>query len=307
VARTILFAFWGRRDNVEIQLPFIRRILAENPEVEFHGWDLCRDPADSKYLRTIEGDRITIQTAFYGPPASRGQVRVWRHYTASHYRDCTFVKIDDDCLFIETSKFGDFVQSVNDNPNSVVSALTINNGASTPHIPALWDIFQQLDIPLLDVHLSAEYAQRCHEWFHTHWQTLTDQPTQLIPSQTWLSINFIGYRWAMGQKIATLLGTRSPSDIADRTFPRRNANGRIVGHRVGDEGAVNMFPRLINTGMAVAHFTFGPQHFTDDVAAELRAGYAEVARQYLGANGFGVESNVLAKAARTVLPTPIRA
>jgi hypothetical protein len=261
---TILYAFWGRRENVELQMPYIRRILEENPDVEFHGWDLSRNPDDSKYLRSITGDRITVQTPFYGPLPSRGQVKVWRHYTAPQYQETHFVKIDDDLVFIDTERFNNFVQGSKNNPAKVVSALTINHGASTPHIPELWDAYTTLDIPLLDVHLSAEYAEICHRWFHTNWQNLITQPDTHVPSETWVSINCIAYTWEMGRTIAALLGTRSPTMIADREFPRINARGRMSGHKVGDEGAVNMQPILIDTGMVAGHFTFGPQEFTTD-------------------------------------------
>lgn len=287
---TIMFAFWGRRANVELQLPFIRRILAENPGVKFHGWDLCRDPADSKYLRTIEGDRITVETAFSQLPPSRGQVRVWQHYTSAHYRDCTFVKLDDDDVFLEAGSFKAFVRAAQRHPSSVISALTINNGGSTRHIPELWEMFRSLDIPLLDVHLSAEYAEQCHRWFHQNWETLTGQPTKLVAADTWVSINCIAYTWSMGRDITRLLGTRSPDTIADRTFPRRNANGRMSGHKVGDEGAVNMFPILIHKGFVCGHLNFGPQVKSDqhpdgmpsELLTELRKLYADIGQQYLG-------------------------
>lgn len=279
--KTILYAFWGRRENVELQLPYIRRILDENPDVEFHGWDLARDPADSKYLRSIRGERIIVQTAFYGPLPSRGQTKVWRHYAGPQYRGTHFVKIDDDVIFLDTNRFKTFLKHSKSNPGKVLSALTINHGASTPLIPELWEAYETLNIPLLDVHLSADYAELCHRWFHTNWQTLLNQPTKTVPSKTWVSINCIAYTYEMGHTIASLIGTRSPNMIADREFPRLNAHGRLSGHRVGDEGAVNMQPVLIDTGMVAGHFTFGPQHFTPDVERELRKLYADITTQYL--------------------------
>lgn len=281
--RVIMYAFWGRKANVELQMPYIHRILQEHPEVEFHGWDLARDPKDSAYLRTLKGERITIQTAFYGPVASKGQERVWKHYARPEYQDAVFVKIDDDVVFIETASFGGFVQSAVDNPQHVISALTINNGASTSLLPKVWDMFETLDIPLLDVHLSAEYAENSHRWFFDNWRHLIDQPNTLTPVQTWVSINCIAYRWNLGRQIAALLGTRPPIMIADREYPRRNPDGRIVRHRVGDEGAVNMFPRYIHQGFVVGHLYFGPQarHMDDALLTELRKHYADVATQYL--------------------------
>lgn len=295
----ILYTFAGRRPNMELLEPYVRRILDENPNVRWDVWDLCRDPQDSKYLRTITGDRITVQRAFANRTPSVGQVRVWQYYTAPKFREVMFVKTDDDLPFIETSAFGSLVEAAEQNPGSVVSALTINHGSSTPHIPDLNNMFGTLGIPLLDVHLSGQYAENCHRWFHMNWKTLINQPATLVPADTWTSINYISFDFKTGRRIAGLLGTKSPNWIMDREFPRFNARGRLSGHRVGDEGAVNMLPVLIHQGCVAGHLTFGPQvqspDFPDGMApellTELRKLYADVARQYLGDNAFRVESN----------------
>ncbi len=270
-----MFAFWGRRANVELQLPFIRRILEEHPEVEFHGWDLARDIRDSRYLRTIKGERITIQTAFYGPIASRGQTLVWKHYAQPQYRDCVFVKLDDDDVFLETGAFDSFINAARNRPDSVISATVINNGACTRLIPDIWDMFQALDIPLLDVHLSAEYAEKSHRWFFDNWQTITGQPMALTPCEDWLSINCLAYTYQVGVEIAALLGQRSPRHIAGRDFTPRN--------RIGDEGAANMLPRYIHRGFVCGHLNFGPQirDMDDALYTELRKQYADIGLQYL--------------------------
>ena len=272
--RTIFYVFAGRQPNIEVALPFYRRILETGAEV--HIWDLARDPKDSEYLRSITG--VEVRTQFYQGDgrASRGQNRVWKHYTRPEYSDCVFVKVDDDVLFLETEAFDSFVQAAVDNPNHVISALTINNGASTSFLPDIQAGFEELDIPLLDVHLSPEYAELCHRWFFQNWRTITGKPAVLTPVETWLSINCIAYTYEMGRKIAIRIGTRSPRDIADRHFdPYRT--------RVGDEGAANMQPRMIHEGFVAGHLNFGPQQkaMPDDLLNELRKLYADVAKQYL--------------------------
>lgn len=294
--KTIVYAFWGRRENIELQLPFIHRILDENPDVEFQGWDLARDPEDSKYIRSLPiRDRFCIRTDYYqgNGKASRGQCQVWSRYAKSHYRDHTFLKLDDDVSFMETLGIPGLIQSAVDNPDAVISALTVNNGCSTRHIPAVWDIYESLKptlsedptpfpelAKLLAVHRSAEYADRCHRWFHANWRTLTNQPPQLIPTEDWLSINAIAYTYQVGKRIATRIGQPSPEPvIAGR--PSR---------RLGDEGSANRQPRYIYTGMVAGHLTFSPQvqsernpdGMSDALLTELRKMYSDVARQYLG-------------------------
>lgn len=263
--RVIMFVFGGRRTNIQLALPYYKQILADNPDVDIHLWDLCRDPADSRYLRTITGtDRLTVRTEFYDGTgrATRGQNRVWNHYAGPEYRGTVFVKCDDDVVFYDTARFPQFVKSITD--DVVTSALIINNGASSQHIPDLRDLHQHLDIDLLDVHRSAEFAEHSHRWFFRNAETLINQPAELIPTDDWLSINTIGYTWTTGCTIAGLIGVRPPREIAGRRFAPRG--------RVGDEGAVNMLERSINTGFTVAHFGFGPQQFTPHTETELRTG-----------------------------------
>lgn len=281
--RTILFVFAGRQPNLEIQLPFLQRILDEHPDVEVHLWDLCRTKEDSRYLRTLHGERIQVRTDFRIQGQGAGINNVWAHYTEPEYQDCMFVKLDDDDLFIETGAFDSFVQAAVNNPGSVISALTINNGASTPLLPEVWAGFKQLGIPLLDVHLSAEYAELSHRWFFNNWQRIINRPAKLTPADTWVSINCLAYTYEVGCKISAQIGQQSPPVIADREFPRRNARGRMSGHYVGDEGAANMLKILIHEGMTVGHFSFGPQDrlMDDSLQTELRKNYADISRQYL--------------------------
>jgi hypothetical protein len=283
-----MFAFWGRQGNVELQLPFIQRILAENPDVEFHGWDLCRDRQDSRFLRTVRGDRIQVRTQFYSNDgrASRGQVKVWNHYTDPTYRDTIFVKLDDDDVFLETDGFRSFVEAARDNPGHVISGLTVNNGASTPHIPDILAGYQTLlsadeneatlgkPLELLDVHLSAEFAEMCHRWFHTNWPSLVDGEG-LIPTEDWTSINAIAVSWPVLHCISALIGRVAPTEIAGRFFTPQN--------RIGDEGAANMLPRLICRDFVVGHLNFGPQirQMDDALFTELRKMYADISAQYL--------------------------
>lgn len=273
--RNVMFVFAGRRPNIEIALPFYRRILADNPDTELHIWDLARTREDSQYLRTIEGERIWVRTEFAGPNPWRSFNKVWLHYSHSQYADTVFTKLDDDDLFLEVDDYHGFIRAAVDHPDAVVSALTINNGACTPLIPEVWSEFEKLGIPLLDVHLSGAYAEMSHRWFFDHWQDLCRVAPVLIPTEDWLSINCLAMSYPVLRRISRLNGTVPPAEIAGRTFTRRN--------RVGDEGAANMLPRLIYTGMVCGHLTFGPQEkrMPRGLLDEMRKHYSDVAAQYL--------------------------
>lgn len=269
-----MFVFAGRQPNIELALPFYQRLLTENPNLQIDLWDLARDKNDSRYLRTLSADRLNIRTEYAGNPSPwRLFNQVWGHYTQLDYQDHLFVKADDDCVFYETDRFKQFIDAADTHRDTVISALTINNGATTPHVPALNAGFKKLGIPLLDVHLSEPYADMCHTHMIDNWQTLVNRRPKLIPTEDWLSINCIAYDWNTGRHITQHLGRRSPSHIAGRDFKH--------GARVGDEGAVNMQRRAIYKGFTVAHLTFGPQNPSDEHLDKWRQGYAAIGRKYL--------------------------
>ena len=272
---TIFFMFAGRRGNLEVNLPLIRRILDNHPNVEFHLWDLARVSSDSEYINSISGERIVPCTMYSGRAAHRNLNRVWEHYTQPRFAEYRFVKIDDDVVFLETERFGNFLDAIEINPEIVVSANTVNNGACTSLTAELWRGFTNLNIPLLDVHESNAYAVMAHEYFLKHWSDLLEQPVNLFETKDWLSINLIGMHWPMLCKISARIGSRSPREIAGRFWQPSN--------RVGDEGAVNMLPRALMQGFTVSHLGFGPQKLTDQQEDDWRVRYAEVAEKYLEA------------------------
>lgn len=293
----VLFMFAGRRGNIEVNLPLIRRILDENPLVQFDIWNLARDRADGEFLKTIAGDRIRVIHTY--APGTRRMYKVWQHYAQRQYRDHLFVKIDDDVVFIQTEKFGEFVDAIEANPDRILSAEVVNNGACTPFMPDLWQSFLALDIPLLDVHESNMYAQVCHNFMHDRWRDLVSRPTSIADIETWLSINFIGLDWPMLVKLAAQIGQRSPAQIADREWGPRA--------RIGDEGAANMFPRAVMAGFTVGHLGFGPQELADVQEGKWRADYAQIGREYLTGvafrNALDLDPNVRAWAGTALRQT----
>ena len=284
--KTIIFTFAGRRENMELQIPFMTRILVKNPDVVWHIWNLTGTDEDNEFLRSLGNDdfphvagQVKIFHSFHsGHMSWRRFNDVWRHYRSQQYKDYQFVKVDDDVVFIETDGFAGFAEAVRTNPDSVVSAMVINNGACTPLIPDLQaTAFEPLDIPLLDVHLHGAFALLSHEWFLGQWQDVVDGGDELLETTDWLSINFIGMSYRMLHRITSAIGKRQTGPIAGRDFP----NGRI-----GDEGAANIFPRLVYRGLVAGHLTFGPQvegpyQLTPDDWNHLRQWYAKAAAEYL--------------------------
>lgn len=268
-SRIIIFVFAGRKPNLELQLPFIRRILEENPNTEYDVWNLARDNGDSKYLQTIQGERITIRNEYR--KHSPGYAQVYNHYTDPQYKGCIFVKLDDDIIFLQTERFPNFVHAIQTHRRAIISANVINNGACTPLEPNLYEKFQRIGVPLLDAHTSTGFAGVAHNYFFNHHTELLAQDINLTPTENWLSINAIGYTWLTGCKIAKLVGTKcEPQDVAGRHL-----------HWLGDEGTANTFPRIIMQGFLACHLTFGPQNLTTTQLMPWRNRYAEIGAEYL--------------------------
>lgn len=275
---TIMFEFAGRRANMELQRPFFERILADRPDVELHVWNLAKDPDDAEYIKDYDEDhpRIIVHNEFYGKDPWTRFNDVYRHYAQPKYKACRFVKLDDDVVFLETREFGSFIDAIDQNPQAVMSANVINNGACMHLDPLLFGRFKSLHIPLLDVHKYPQFAEMSHEYFFEHWRELTNQEPRWTPTTDWLSINLIGYDYGMAREFASLLDTPHPRVVAGRSFRGRD--------RVGDEGMVNMLPRIVVQGFTAAHLTFGPQERkAPDMWPGLRKRYAEVGREYLDA------------------------
>jgi hypothetical protein len=267
----VLFIFAGREANMRLQMPFLRRIVEQNPNVQVDIWNLARLPEDAEYLQTLGGERISVRNEFYRD--ADGWNAVWRYYAHPRFEQHLFVKIDDDVVFIETDRFAELVEAAKAHPGAVTSAQVVNNGACTRTHRGLWSTFARLDLPLLDVHLSNAYAQRIHEYFFSSWDAMVHQPVELVPSGDWLSINLIAMDHSSVAFIAKTVGTPSPAHIAGRDWQ--------PGTICGDEGAANMLPRYILTGMVAGHLTFGPQYVTTEQGEAWRAVYESIGTRYL--------------------------
>ncbi|MEB3244406.1 MAG: hypothetical protein VKJ06_00255, partial [Vampirovibrionales bacterium] len=63
----ILFCFAGRQSYLELQLPYIIKLLEQYPNIEYHLWNFSRNENDHLYLQTLKEkhDRIILFNEFY--------------------------------------------------------------------------------------------------------------------------------------------------------------------------------------------------------------------------------------------------
>lgn len=287
--RVILFVFAGRQPNLELQLPFVRRILEEHPNVEYHVWNFARNDSDRAFIKTIEGERITVwngsgRDGFASPiPTSVAGAKqfgagehnaAYRNYSRPEFKDSLFVKVDDDIVFMETARFGKFVEAIDAHRGASLVANIVNNGACTPVNLGLWRGYKKLKMPLLDIHMSNAYTEMCHTYMFEHHDQLLDKPIELVPSEDWLSINAVGYDWSFLRHVLKTIGTSHPAHLAGRPMAG-------WGRCFGDEGVFQTLPRYIVKGFTAAHLTYGPQNPTDEQYARWRANYRQLGQDYL--------------------------
>lgn len=283
----------------------VRRILQENPNVEYHVWNFARNDADRAYVKTIEGERITVfngtgeglRTSIGGlvidangfespiPTAVEGAKQfgagehnaAYKHYSDPSFKDHLFMKVDDDIVFLETARFSQFIKAIDTHRDSVCIANIINNGAATPVTPAIWDAFQKMKLPLLDIHLSNDFADMVHTYMFEHHDEILNQPVELIPTEDWTSINCVGYAWPTLAHVRKTIGQPQPSYLAGRPM-------HGWGRTFGDEGVFQTLPRIIVKGFTAAHLTFGPQDKDQKQLTAWRKKYRKLGEDYLGSD-----------------------
>lgn len=289
MTNVIIFTFAGRKPNLDLQIPMVKKILADHPNAQWHLWNLARNDADREFVKSIEGERITVfngtgRDGFASPaPTNEPGAKqfganehnaAYRRYSQKDYANHLFMKIDDDIVFLETARFGKFVEALDAHRGSCLIANIINNGACTPITPGIWEGFQKLNLPLLDIHMSGKFADMVHNYFFDHTSEMLNQPLELIPTEDWTSINAVGYDWQTLCKVIGTIGKPQPAYLAGRPM-------HGWGLRFGDEGVFQTIPRIIVKGFTAAHLTFGPQNPTKAHLERWYEGYRQLGEQYL--------------------------
>lgn len=294
--KIVLFMFAGRKANMEIQKPYLNRLLDEWPQLEIHLWDLTRDPEDARYLRWLkntQGDRVKVLDHLHPghpircikPPGRprRGWPRCqcmkckppyeepYKWYASQGENEAIYVKVDDDVLFLETDNFAHLIEPLNDNPNRIYSANVVNNVVCAKHDPVIngyianrLALGDPLD-PANDrrwwaTHTDPKFAVESHEFFlRTRTMMLGLNPMYVRPRPgEAMSINCIAFTHLTMRRLAAMMDDR-----------------------LGDEGAVDRLLPWIATSFHAAHLSFGPQEMKMDLT-EYRQKYNDLAGLYLG-------------------------
>lgn len=296
--KIVVFTFAGRQENMEVQAPFLRRLLDTYPGLTVEHWDLTRNDDDHAYVQSLHDPdgRVIVRSDFWPghndwPVGCRKRIKRARKcgckdcrpapfekpyawYAERGEPETVYTKLDDDVLFIETERYGDVLATLDDHPNAVVSANVVNNVVSAKHSPVLRERVEARFSPVTQydwfmLHTLPEFAQVCHDWFLDDWRPWTAPSprnvVRVLPGER-VSINCISFTHETLVRMAA-------------------AMSQLAFRKIGDEGTVgtNFLPRIVRS-FTVAHLQFGPQRvgLPESVWDDYRAKYAEVGREYLG-------------------------
>jgi hypothetical protein len=232
----ILIVFAGREYCMELQIPYIIKILEKYPTSEYHIWNFARNEFDNEYLNSLPNihERIKIFNDHYEGPnevtkcikkpntlcnCSKCRVGKWiepyKYYSNPSFKEKIFIKLDDDIVYIDLNGFNDYLLSIYNNPNHVISANVINNGTCALYDPIINKYVSQYihtinEWPSLCTNL--EFLSISHDLFFSNQYTKEDK---LIPNkQKKLSINTIGFNYNMIYKMSNIFH-KSPNASSD--------------------------------------------------------------------------------------------
>ena len=127
--------FAGRRANLEIQFRYIDRLLDMGLIHEVHLWDFTRNAEDAAYLKKIG----KYQVFHVDNKDSWGEYYSYYGKTFKAFKtDCVVIKADDDIVYLDVDKFGDFIKHVKstefkDGGSLYAFPSIVNNGVTSHH------------------------------------------------------------------------------------------------------------------------------------------------------------------------------
>lgn len=305
--RLIIFQFAGRQANMEVQQPYLDQILRMHPDAELHLWDLTRDPADQRYLATLDGThegRVRVLSHLHtghpidclypnGYPGGiehrpRGwrpckclthkppYEEPWRYYAKDpegEYADTVFVKIDDDVLFLETDNFSHLVSPLTEYPARIISANVINNVVCAKYAN---DDMVAHYMAKFGVGDPLQHASDRGWWeLHTNPEFASYSHARFISEfeRDWRP------EW-----VRTRPGELVSINCVAMTHRTLQRVAGMMSVRLGDEGAVDRCLPWIALSFRAAHLAFGPQEraMGSTLLDQIRSEYTALRKEYLG-------------------------
>lgn len=143
----VVLVFAGREDRMSILMKYIDVLMQKGLVHEVHLWDFERTDSDRRY---VHGLKDASHLVLGSDGVQKRWIEPYRYYAQDgaftplcagwNKHDFVLVKADDDIVFIDTSKFGNFVDYVAKHPELfIVHANVVNNGVAAhyqyQHLP----------------------------------------------------------------------------------------------------------------------------------------------------------------------------
>ena len=290
--KIIIFCFAGRKKYLDIQLDYILNLLQKNPNIEYHLWNFSRNNDDNMYLQGLvhlhnqiklfnhlyEGDNPnTICNKRVGVICSCTKCRVgkwtepYKYYSNLYYENTIFIKLDDDVIFISIDKINHYIETINKNPNKIISSNIINNGVCAFYNEKIKKMVIDSNILKKNSSLyqfwylctNKPFFNLSHNYFINEFnkKTLPLEEKIICIDRTRFSINTIGFTYNIMCKISDLLTNK-------------------VG--MNDEGVISHnFDIIICNSFVNVHFHFSDQrvNITDEEEQKYLIIYKEISEK----------------------------
>lgn len=236
----VIISFAGREKFLEVQKKYIFDLFQKYVNIELHLWNFSRNSKDNAYLQKLqlsnlnirifnhyyEGDNsITNCSKKVGVICNCTKCRVgkwtepYKYYANnSLYSNTTFVKLDDDIVFLETKNFRKILDLAKFHQEYIISGNVINNGLCSITNNNLVEkirsaeIIKDLSTPRdwWNLCTSVDFFNLSHDYFFENHLSLLNAPNEniLLPKCRF-SINTIAFTWPIMKKISQIIGEES--------------------------------------------------------------------------------------------------
>jgi hypothetical protein len=141
---TVAVIFAGRRNYMHMLVHYVDQLVKECYLDEVHVWDFTKDSLDAGWLEKViasrpayqllhpEGDIYWNPTYHYYAAIDGAEPKFKPRWQGASRDRTVLVKIDDDVVYLDTSRFPSFVDYVRSHKEKfIVHANTINNGVAS--------------------------------------------------------------------------------------------------------------------------------------------------------------------------------
>jgi len=268
MGKNILTIFAGRENNLIILNKYLTKALDLKLLDEIHYWDYTRNNSDELYLKSI----CTNNFYYMKTTIKSSWINYYNYYDKPEFKDDIIIKCDDDIVFIDLSKLGEFINYTRTTDNNLVFANTINNGVSAYYQQNKFNLIpkelMELEYPVNgfcgSLWESGTKAEQLHNYFIDNYKSFLDYNynNEIISITTRFSINFFAIKGS-DWNIIKDCGNNDEHNLTV-TYVKNNK-----------------LKNVLYTNFYVAHLSFYMQEETNINSTDLRVKYNKLANLVL--------------------------